>query len=99
MILVVDRGEVGRLVLLDISAAFDTVDHRIMANVLHRHFDVRGNALAWFASYFDDTTQMVTVGRDTSLASSLSTGVPQGSVLWPRSYVIYIRKKFSNSCG
>lgn len=89
MIHVVDRGEVGALVLLDISAAFDTVDHRIMADVLHRRFDIRGDALAWFVSYFDDRTQVVTVGRDTSLASSLSTGVPQGSVLGPRSYVIY----------
>src|SRR6218665_2276220 len=55
----------------------------------HRRFDIRGDALAWFVSYFDDRTQVVTVGRDTSLASSLSTGVPQGSVLGPRSYVIY----------
>ena len=81
MIHVVDRGEVGALVLLDISAAFDTVDHRIMADVLNRRFDVRGDALAWFVSYFDD--------RITSLASLLSTGVPQESVLGPRSYVIY----------
>src|SRR6218665_2125839 len=57
MIQVVDRGEVGALVLLDISAAFDTVDHRIMADVLHRRFDIRGDALAWFVSYFDDRTQ------------------------------------------
>src|SRR6218665_3809765 len=48
-----------------------------------------GDVLAWFVSYFDDRTQVVTVGRHTSLASSLSTGVSQGSVLGPRSYVIY----------
>src|SRR6218665_809030 len=74
---------------LDIFAAFDTVDDRIMAHVLYRLFDMRGDALAWFVSSFDDRTQVVTVARDTPLASSLSTGVPQGSVLGPRSYVIY----------
>ena len=72
---VVDRREVGALVLLDISASFDTVDHRFMADVFHRRFDIRGDALAQFVSYFDDRTQVVTVSRDTSLASSLSTGV------------------------
>src|SRR6218665_2065148 len=56
MIHVFDRGEVGALVLLDISAAFDIVDHRIMADVLNRRFDIRGDALAWFVSYFDNRT-------------------------------------------
>ena len=71
MIHVFDRGEVGALVLLDISAAFDTVDHQIMEGALHRRFDIRADALASFASYFDDRTQqVVTVDRDTSLAMS-----------------------------
>src|SRR6218665_231073 len=61
-----------------------------MTDVLHRRFDIRGDALAWFVSYFYDRTQVVTVGRDTSLASSLSTVVLQGSVLGTRSYVIYV---------
>ena len=87
MIHFVDRGEMGALALLD--AAFYTVDHRFMADVLHRLFDVRGDALAWFVYCFDERTHVATVGHDTSLTSLLSTGVPQGSALGPRPYVIY----------
>ena len=89
MVQVIDRGHVGALVLLDISAAFDTVDHRIMSDVLRQRFDVCEDALAWFNSYFDDRTQVVSVGSARSQASSLSIGVPQGSVLGPRTYVVY----------
>jgi hypothetical protein len=89
MVQVIDRGHVGALVLLDISAAFDTVDHRIMNDVLRQRFDVCEDALAWFNSYFDDRTQVVSVGSARSQASSLSIGVPQGSVLGPRTYVVY----------
>ena len=89
MVHVIDNGQVGALVLLDMSAAFDTVDHQIMIDVLQHRFDIRDDALTWFRSYFNDRTQVVSVGSDTSGTMLLSTGVPQGSVLGPRSFVCY----------
>lgn len=89
MVATVDRGEVGALVLLDMSAAFDTIDHGIMLDVLQRRFDVRDAALDWFASYFVDRTQVVVTGTDSSSVSELRIGTPQGSVLGPRSFVAY----------
>jgi len=55
-------GEVGALVLLDMSAAFDTIDHRIMLDVLQQRFDVHDAVLDWFTSYFADRTQVVVSG-------------------------------------
>ena len=49
-----DEGKVTALVLLDLSSAFDTVDHTILLNVLERRFLVEGSALAWFQSYLCD---------------------------------------------
>lgn len=89
MVATLDQGEVGVLVLLDMSAAFDTIDHGIMLDVLQRRFDVRDAALDWFASYFLDRTQVVVTGTDSSSVSELLIGTPQGSVLGPRSFVSY----------
>ena len=89
MVATVDRGDVGALVLLDMSAAFDTIDHSIMLDVLQQRFDVRDAALDWFASYYVDRTQVVVVGTDSSFVSELRIGAPQGSVLGPRSFVAY----------
>ena len=89
MVASVDRGDVGALVLLDMSAAFDTIDHSIMLDVLQQRFDVHDAALDWFVSYFVDRTQVVVVGTDSSFVSELRTGTPQGSVLGPRSFVAY----------
>src|SRR5664279_1941373 len=89
MVSVIDNGEVGGLVLLDMSSAFDTVDHQVMLDVLHRRFDVRDAALDWFRSYFSDRTQVVAIGSSVSRERSLTTGVPQGSGFGPRAYVAY----------
>jgi hypothetical protein len=89
MVATVDRGEVGALVLLDMSAAFDTIDHSIMLEVLQQRFDVQDAALDWFASYFADRTQVVVIGDDSSLVNEFRIGAPQGSVLGPKSFVAY----------
>ena len=51
MILVVDDGRVGALTLLDLSAAFDTVDHSFLTNVMRKRFGVSGKALGWVEEY------------------------------------------------
>ena len=85
----IDRGEIGALVLLDMSAAFDTIDHAIMLDVLHRHFGVGDADLDWFASYFADRTQQVITGTDSLSVSQLLIGKPQGSVFGPKCFVTY----------
>ena len=70
------------LVLLDLSAAFDSVDHDILLDKLHM-VGVRGDALRWVESYLSDRTQVIRIGDATSHPIHLPCGVPQCSVLGP----------------
>ena len=76
------------LVLLDLSAAFDTVDHRLLLDKLHE-IDIRDNAHRWIQSYLSQRTQAVKVDNVTSRSVRLCSGVPQGSVLGPLFFTIY----------
>ena len=76
-----DAGDASALLLLDLSAAFDTVDHGILLKRLSRYFGLSDSALAWFRSYLSGRTQSVQIENFTSSAASLPCGVPQGSVL------------------
>ena len=77
------------LVLLDLSAAFDTIDHDKLLNILEQGFGVRDEALAWFRSYLSDRTQAVVIDKESSDPFTLLFGVPQGSVLGPILFSIY----------
>ena len=77
----IDNNESVILLLLDLSAAFDTVDHSILLSRLR--FGVNGTAVAWFESYLTSPTQFVRVNDCRSTQRSLERGVPQGSVLGP----------------
>ena len=91
------------LLVLDLSAAFDTVDHDIRLSRLHERFGVTGKPFLWFQSYLSDRMQHVSVDGGTSLKHALQCGVPQGSVLGPILYFLYtsplsdIVKKFNLS--
>ena len=85
----VDRGDFAALVLLDLSAAFDTVDHDILIERLRRSFGITDSALRWFQSYLSDRTQCVWRGSTESPLSTLRCGVPQGSVLGPLLFVMF----------
>ena len=76
------------LVLLDLSAAFDTIDHDILLIDLHR-MGVRGDALCWLSSYLTHRTQCVSVDGHSSHRTRLRHGVPQGSVLGPLLFTVY----------
>uniref|UniRef100_A0A803TWX8 Reverse transcriptase domain-containing protein n=1 Tax=Anolis carolinensis TaxID=28377 RepID=A0A803TWX8_ANOCA len=84
------RGSVSLLVLLDLSAAFDTVDHGILLGRL-TGMGLGGTVLPWLCSFLEGQSQMVSLG-DTCLAPQrLSCGVPQGSVLSPMLFNIYMK--------
>lgn len=88
-VIAIDRGHSVILLLLDLSAAFDTVDHTILIRRLSIRCEIRIRALDWFVLYLSDPTQYVVV-NDTSLNSQcLTRGVPQGSVLGPILYPLY----------
>ncbi|XDV21738.1 hypothetical protein PO909_026762 [Leuciscus waleckii] len=76
-----DRGCISLLVLLDLSAAFDTIDHNVLLNRLKNYVGISGIALAWFKSYLSDRYQFVAVNEEMSHRSQVQYGVPQGSVL------------------
>ena len=75
------RGEAAALVLLDLSAAFDIIDHSTLLSCLLDWFSVGGSTLKWFSSYLTECFQSVKIGSTLSDLQKLLFGVPQGSVL------------------
>ena len=84
-----DLKKLAMLIMQDLSAAFDTVDHEILLNRLEKRLGIKGKALAWFKSYLSNRTQSVRVNGTFSDSKSLKFGVPQGSVLGPILFNIY----------
>ncbi len=80
------------LVIFDPSAAFDTVDHRIMLERLKSSFGIQDQVLKWFTSYLSNHSQFISVNRGTSEHFELKNGVPQGSCLGPLLFVLYVSK-------
>ena len=85
-----DRGESTLLVSLDLSDAFDTIDHSILLARLRSMYGVDGSALMWLESYLSLRVQYVKFGQDVSSITQLKTGVPQGSVLGPIVFTSFI---------
>ena len=78
------------MVLLDFSATFDTIDHSVLLDRLYYTFGFTGTVLKWFSSYLTDRSHCVRVGANISKSCSLLCGVPQGSVLEPRLFSLYV---------
>ena len=84
-----DNGKVTALTLLDLSAAFDTIDHATLLERLYGHFGISGTVLQWFKSYISNRQQRVHIDGSLSCPQDLNFGVPQGSVLGPFLFCLY----------
>ena len=82
------------LVLLDLSAAFDTVEHSLLLRRLQTSFGISGAPLDWFTSYLTARRQRVSISGALSDSLSLDWGVPQGSCLGPLLYIMYSSRLF-----
>jgi hypothetical protein len=89
VLVALDSGKCVILTLLDLSAAFDTIDHNILISQLRKRIGVEGSALQWFSSYHTDHFQAVSICGETSSDVLLTCGVPQGSVLGPNKFINY----------
>ena len=84
-----ERNQVSALILLDLSAVFDTVDHNILLSKLSSSFGIKNSALSVFSSYLSNRSQTVLIDQSQSHKLPLLLGVPQGSVLGPLLFTLY----------
>ena len=85
----IDKGKFGCGIFIDLKKAFDTVNHQILLTKLE-HYGVRGVLLDWFKSYLSGRKQFVCFNGESSDCKEILCGVPQGSVLRPLLFLLYI---------
>ena len=94
----IDNGLLNGVVFIDLTKAFDTIDHKIILRKMS-YLDVDQAAIKWFSSYLSCRTQRCSVNGKLSTARTLSCRVPQGSILGPLLFVIYRLTISPTPCG
>ena len=84
-----DKGHLIGMVLLDLQKAFDTVDHGILLMKMEA-LVFSQDVIRWFRSYLSDRRQLVDLSGTLSSSAAISCGVPQGSILGPLLFLIYV---------
>ena len=90
LLITTDTGDFAILMLLDLTAAFDTIDHTILISHLEHGVGIKGTALEWFKSYVTGRGFTVSIGGSMSSPAPLPSGVPQGSILGPILFALYL---------
>ncbi len=90
LLLVSDQGCISLLVLLHLSAAFDTIDHDILIDRLQNYTGIQGQALRWFRFYLSDHYHFFYLKGGSSQLSPVKYGIPQRSVQGPLLFPIYM---------
>ncbi len=86
----IDSDDSVILILLDLSAAFDTIDHNILITRLEKIMGIRGTALEWFRSFLSNRSFSVNISQFYSKSAPLHCGVPYGSILGPILFILYM---------
>ena len=95
LMIAADERTATVVMMLDLSAAFDTVDHNLLLTILEKEIGIKGTALEWFRSFLTGRSQRIRLGKVTSEVITIKFGVPQGSVLGPVLFNLYIRSIYS----
>ena len=89
LLVAIDKQSHALLVLIDLSAAFDTINHSLLISKLQKVYNIGGNVIAWIKSYLSQRKFKVLINDTFSDESPLEIGVPQGSILGPLLFILY----------
>ena len=91
LFLSLNKGNISVLALLDLSSAFDTIDHPILVHRLHTDFGFTDAVLQWLSRYLTDRTHYVSLSNNCSAFTPVHSGVPHGSVIGPMLFTMYTK--------